>query len=109
MLDKLLSPESKVLYFAVLLILLLVIVWFLRTRPSSEHLAKNQVYTSGATQRVIGTLFSEPTQGEYDITYNDEIKDWKDYKKPDNYMNAYSEHFSVYRDPYNTGKKKMNF
>lgn len=103
MLDKLLSNEGKVLYFAVLLILLFVLVWYMYKSFKAENLEGNQVYTSGADQR-FAQEFTSANMGSSDAEYNIFNKDWRDYKKPDNYKNAYSEHFDVYRDPY--GRKK---
>jgi len=44
----------------------------------SEKLEGNQIYTAGATMRVLGQQFTSTDQGENDIVYNDEITKWSD-------------------------------
>lgn len=73
------SSSVKVSYFAILLFLLILAVWYLSS-SAAENLEGNQIYTAGATMRVLGQQFSSTDQGSNDIVYNDEIKNWNDYK-----------------------------
>lgn len=104
---KLLNNHSlKIVYFAVLLYLLFLVVWYLSyLSVSSEKLEGNQIYTAGANMRMLGQEFTSTNQGENTIVYNDELRNWNDYKKerlvnqrgePDfweinNTLNAYKE------------------
>jgi hypothetical protein len=71
------SHLITVVYFAVLLVLLLLIVWSLRNKK--ENLigsgVQDQVFTAGATIRRLGQEFSGTNQGEYTIVHNDELKE----------------------------------
>ena len=76
------SPTVRILYFIVLILLLVLFVYYARCYcMSAEHLVDPQIYTSGATMRILGTQFTSTDQGSDDIVYNDELKNWKDYKE----------------------------
>jgi len=77
------SSSTQIFYFGVVLVLLLLITYYLYVlvkKPVTEYLA-NQIYTSGATMRMLGTQFSEPSQGQYSIVHNEQLKKWNDYPK----------------------------
>jgi hypothetical protein len=79
--DRILSNKMVALaYFAVLLVLVLLVVWMVRGQSQkTERLigtgVSDIVFTSGATQRRLGTEFSSTNQGEYTIVHNDELKE----------------------------------
>ena len=80
------NDTVRIAYLAMLLILLLMIVWY--TFPAgAEKLEGNQIYTAGATMRVLGQQFTSTDQGANDIVYNDEIKNWKDFKPSEGLVN----------------------
>lgn len=80
--ESLESPNVKLLYFGLLILFVLLIVWYLKNMSSkAEQLEGNQIYTAGATMRVLGQQFTSTDQGSNDIVYNDEIKDWNNYKQ----------------------------
>jgi hypothetical protein len=68
------NKQLKVAYFSALLILLILVVWYLyKINKNGENLDQPeppQIYTSGATMRVIGQEFTATNQGDDDRQYN---------------------------------------
>jgi hypothetical protein len=79
--SKLLESRSTVVvYFAILIVLVFLILWQMRSMNSkTEGLIgsgiQDQVFTSGATIRRLGQEFTGTNQGEYTIVHNDELKE----------------------------------
>jgi hypothetical protein len=79
--SKLLSnPLTTVVYFALLILIVILILWQLRSATSTaEGLigsgVQDQVFTSGATIRRLGQEFGSTNQGEYTVVHNDELKE----------------------------------
>jgi len=67
--DSLLSDNAKISYFAVLLVLVFLLVYY-SMKSSKERFGlpyggvPDAVFTSGATMRNLGTGFSQPGQGD---------------------------------------------
>ena len=79
MLDQ---PIVKLSYFVALLLLVIILVYYTMCySKSKENMKDNQIYTAGATMRVIGQQFTSADQGVSDIVYNDEITNWNNYKE----------------------------
>jgi hypothetical protein len=65
-----LSNEAKVAYFALVLVILILVFYSVQTY-NGEHLENTQyLYTSGASQRFFGSEFSSANQGDYTTGYN---------------------------------------
>jgi hypothetical protein len=80
------SSLAKVVYFGLLILLLIFVLYYFGLFSSrAEKLEGNQIYTAGATMRVLGQQFTSTDQGSNDIVYNDELKNWGDYKKAENF------------------------
>lgn len=76
------NSSLKLLYFVILILLLVIIVYYMKMKcDKKEKLEDNQIYTAGATMRVVGQQFTSTDQGESDIVYNDELRNWNDYKE----------------------------
>ncbi|MFA6089421.1 MAG: hypothetical protein WC755_06160 [Candidatus Woesearchaeota archaeon] len=79
--DKILGNKlTHVVYFAVLIVLIFLILWQMRSmNQKTEGLIgsgiQDQVFTSGATIRRLGQEFSGTNQGEYTVVHNDELKE----------------------------------
>jgi hypothetical protein len=76
------DPHNRTLYFAVLLVVVLLLVWLIYNKNcgSERFLGDGTVmsaapYTSGATMRRLGQDFSSTNQGEYTTVHNDELKE----------------------------------
>lgn len=71
------SPLVRVAWFALVLLLLIIVVWLLRSK--GENLIgsgiQDKVFTSGATMRRLAQEFSGTNQGTYGIIHNDEIQE----------------------------------
>ena len=61
------DPVLTVAYFSILLVLLILVVYYTKKR---ENLDEPQIYTAGATMRVIGQQFTAANQGYDDRQYN---------------------------------------
>lgn len=72
------SSDPSCLCAIIILVVILICVLFCN---APEGLKGNQIYTAGATMRVIGSQFTGTNQGSYDIVYNDDIDTWDDYNK----------------------------
>lgn len=72
------NPWVQLTYYAVLILLVFIIVWYMM-KPSSERLlgsgVQDQVFTSGATMRRLGQEPTSTNQGEYTIVHNAELKE----------------------------------
>jgi hypothetical protein len=79
--DQILASKlTTVVYFAVLLVLVFLILWQMRSvNKKTEGLIgsgiEDQVFTSGATMRRLAQEFTGTNQGEYTIVHNDELKE----------------------------------
>lgn len=79
--DIVASPSVKLVYFAVLLLLLLVIAYYLKPKGAEGLIGRSlasglsQAATSGATLRRLGTEFSNPAQGEVDTVYLPDMRE----------------------------------
>jgi hypothetical protein len=75
--DAATNPTVKVIYFATLLVLVLLLVWVCRGRKQSEKFlgsgVPDAVFTSGATMRRLGQEFGSTNQGTYGIVHNAEL------------------------------------
>lgn len=74
------SEPVRFWYFAVLIVLVLLITFYLfKLSSKGENFlgggVQDQVFTSGATMRRLGQEFSQPGQGEHTTVYNAEIKE----------------------------------
>ncbi len=74
------NPNVVVVYFAVLLVLVILCLYLCTSKKSEGFLGNGTVmsaapYTSGATMRRLGQDFSSTNQGEYTTVHNDEIKE----------------------------------
>jgi len=72
--------QINMLLHSVIIILLVLILWKLvsveqMTTSYAGYGLPVQVYTSGATQRRLGQVFSSTDEGNSDYVSNDEIKD----------------------------------
>lgn len=73
--DKKENPEmmGKIIS-ASIIILMLLILWFLVLRPTEKYigtgLASTEIYTSGATLRRLGQIFTSTNQGVQTTIYN---------------------------------------
>lgn len=72
------TPEVKLVYWGAIIILVFLIVYYLKNlSQKSENLVPgSNLYTSGATMRVVGTQFTSTDQGSDNLEYNDQLKSW---------------------------------
>ena len=73
------GDELRLAYFASLLVLVMLIVWYFREHRRAEHLevdstgVPEQIYTSGASMRVIGQVFTATDEGNGDHRMYNEL------------------------------------
>lgn len=69
--DLVYNPVVRLVYFAVLIVVVILILSYFKKMSGAEHLEGNQIYTAGASMRVLGSQFSSTNQGENEIVYNE--------------------------------------